>query len=72
VRKLEFELDEEDLRRLRMTAADYSFASIKSLLLEAVGLYRTLRNELYGDDVVMRRDAERVSLAYLDSLAAAG
>ncbi len=56
-RKLEFELDEEDLRRSRMTVADYSLASIKSSLLETVGLYMTLRNVLShsSGSVGMRR-----------------
>ncbi len=68
VRKMEMILKNDDLEKLKTTRPRYSPESIRAALQATIDLYRELRDQLFGAEIVRRRDAERVSTEYLDTV----
>ena len=70
VRKLEFISSEEDMKMLKATLPAYDKQSLLRALNASVALYRKLRSELYGDNVVLRNDAEERVMKYFEEVSA--
>ncbi len=70
VRKLEFISSEEDMKMLKATLPAYDRQSLLDALNASVIHYRKLRSELYGDNVVLRTDAEESVMKYFDEISA--
>jgi len=68
VRKVETELKEEDLNKLKLTIPEYNRQSLLDSLRNAVSLYRQLRTSLFGDDVVLQNDTEQKVMIYFEAI----
>jgi len=70
VRKLEFISSDEEKKMLKATLPAYDRQSLLDALNASVALYRKLRSELYGDNVVLRTDAEERVMKYFEEISA--
>jgi len=70
VRKLEFISSDEDMNMMKATLPAYDKESLLRSLNASVALYRKLRSDLYGDNVVLRTDAEESVMKYFDEISA--
>ena len=70
VRKLEFISSDEDINMIKATLPAYDKESLLRSLNASVALYRKLRSDLYGDNVVLRTDAEESVMKYFDEISA--
>jgi hypothetical protein len=64
VRKVETQLPSKDFKLLRATIPVYSKSSLLNSLDNAVTLYRQLRNELFGPNVVYQTSTEEEVMKY--------
>lgn len=68
VRKVETELDEADLKSLRMTIPNYERQSLFDGLRNSVSLYRQLRKSLYDNEVILQTVTEQRVMIYFDEI----
>jgi predicted nucleotidyltransferase len=67
VRKVERELNKEDLTLLKQTIPVYERQALLDSLKHAVALYRTLRTSLFKD-VMLQKDTEEKAMQYLKEI----
>jgi predicted nucleotidyltransferase len=68
VRKVETDLDSDDLAKLKLTIPTYSRQSLLDSLRNAVSLYRQLRTELYDNKVNLQNDTDKKVMNYFDEI----
>lgn len=68
VRKAETELAADDFNNLKSTIPTYDKASLLNSLKNSVALYRSLRTSLFGADVQLQSEAERVVMQYFTTM----
>lgn len=68
VRKVESELESEDLAKLKLTIPTYDRQSLLSSLRNAVSLYKQLRTELFDNNVSLQNDTDRKVMNYFDEI----
>lgn len=68
VRRVETDLESEDLARLKRTIPTYNRQSLLVSLRNAVTLYRQLRRELFDNNVCLQNDAEQKVMNYFDEI----
>ncbi|MFA7584236.1 MAG: hypothetical protein WCZ46_11970 [Proteiniphilum sp.] len=68
VRRVETDLESEDLARLKLTIPTYNRQSLLGSLRNAVTLYRQLRRELFDNNVCLQNDAEQKVMNYFDEI----
>ena len=68
LRKVEFNLDNHDLSRLKKTIARHDRGSIINCLEEIIALYTDLRGHLFSEKIRLQSNTERKSLEYLQSI----
>jgi predicted nucleotidyltransferase len=69
VRKIEMEIPGHQAAQLQATLADYSRRSLIQALNNMVLLYRELREDLFGEDIIRRNEAERSVMNYYEAVA---
>lgn len=69
VRKIEIKAGKEYNELLKGTLPGYDKESLLLALKNSVELYRKLRGELYGDDVILRTESEKRVMMYYDEIA---
>ena len=68
VRKVETELNSDDLNKLKLTIPNYNRQSLLDSLRNAVLLYRQLRTELYDNKVQLQNDTDKKVMNYFDEI----
>jgi predicted nucleotidyltransferase len=68
VRKVETDLESEDLAKLKLTIPTYDRQSLLNSLRNAVSLYRQLRTELYDNKVNLQSDTDKKVMNYFDEI----
>ena len=68
VRKVETELESEDLAKLKLTIPTYDRQSLLDSLRNAVSLYRQLRTELFDNNVSLQNDTDKKVMNYFDEI----
>ena len=68
VRKVETQIDQDDLSDLLSTVPVYDKASLLNSLLQSVILYRSLRSELFNSNVVLNTRAEESVMNYFNRI----
>lgn len=68
VRKVETELEAEDLKKLELTMPCYERQSLLDSLRNSVSLYRHLRLALFNERVVLQKDIEQKVLIYFEEI----
>ncbi len=68
LRKIERTCRKEDLLKLQETVSTYSAESIALSLEKAIKLYRELRKELFKDNIILRKDTEKICIDYFDKI----
>lgn len=68
VRKVEFELNKKDLERLLGTIPSYNRISLLESINNAINLYRELRTELFGQDILVHSKTEEKVMGYLKEI----
>jgi len=68
VRKVETELKDEDLNKLKQTIPNYNRQSLLDSLRNAVSLYRQLRTSLFDDKVLLQKDTEHIVMMYFKDI----
>jgi predicted nucleotidyltransferase len=68
VRKVETDLDSNDLAKLKLTIPTYDRQSLLDSLRNAVSLYRQLRTELYDSKVNLQNDTDKEVMNYFDEI----
>lgn len=68
VRKVESQLPGSDLVALKLTMAEHNKLSLLSAIENAVMLYRNLREELFGKNIVLHKAAEEKVLLFLEEI----
>lgn len=68
LRKVETKLSKDDFEALKSTIASYNKASIFTALDNSIALYRSLRKELFEDDVQLQTIAEEKVAEYLTQI----
>jgi len=68
VRKVETELKDEYLNKLKQTIPNYNRQSLLDSLRNAVSLYRQLRTSLFDDKVLLQNDTEHIVMMYFKDI----
>ncbi|MFC3559611.1 hypothetical protein [Pedobacter jamesrossensis] len=68
VRKVETDLESEDLVKLKLTIPSYDRQSLLDSLRNAVSLYRELRTELYANKVSFQGETDKKVMNYFDEI----
>ncbi|WP_202923383.1 hypothetical protein [Pontibacter pudoricolor] len=68
VRKVETDLESEDLANLKLTIPTYDRQSLFNSLRNAVTLYRQLRRELFDCNVILQNDTDKKVMNYFDEI----
>ncbi len=68
VRKAETSFTAEDLNELQLTLPGYHKQSLIDCLKNSVTLYRRIRTELIDDRVVLKKEAEKSVMRYLEEM----
>lgn len=68
VRKVETELEDEDLNKLKQTIPNYNRQSLLDSLKSAVSLYRQLRTSLFDDKVLLQKATEQKVMIYFEDI----
>jgi hypothetical protein len=68
VRKVETDLDRDDLAKLKLTIPTYNRQSLLDSLRNAVSLYRQLRTVLYDNKVNFQNDIDKKVMNYFDEI----
>jgi hypothetical protein len=68
VRKVESQLPDNDLTALKLTMAEHNKLSLLSAIENAVMLYRKLREDLFGKNIVLHKAAEEKVLLFLEQI----
>jgi len=68
VRKVETELNNEDLIKLKLTIPNYDRQSLLDSLRNAVSLYRQLRISLFDDKVLLKEATEQKVMNYFEDI----
>lgn len=64
VRKVETQLQPDDLEQLKGTIPAYAKTSLLNALDNAIALYKQLSNELYGPEINLQSETENIVLEY--------
>jgi hypothetical protein len=68
VRKVETDLESEDIAKLKLTIPTYDRQSLLDSLRNAVWLYRQLRTELFDNNVSLQNDTDKKVMNYFDEI----
>ena len=68
VRKVETSLTIDELNELKLTLPEYNKRSLITSLKNAVELYRKLRLSLFDDNIILRKEAEKKVMEYLENM----
>ena len=68
VRKVEMELEREDLAKLILTIPTYDRQPLLDSLRNAVSLYRQLRTELFDNNVILQNITDKKVMNYFDEI----
>jgi hypothetical protein len=68
VRKVETELDSQDLDKLKNTIPEYNKQSLLNSLRNSVSLYKYLRTSLYDDTINFQIETEKRVMLYFDKI----
>lgn len=68
VRKVETNLESEDLAKLKLTIPTYGKQSLLDSLRNAVSLYRELRTELFDNNVRLQNNTDKKVMNYFDEI----
>lgn len=68
VRKVETDLEREDLAKLKLTIPTYDRKSLLASLRNAVSLYRELRMDLFDNKVNLQNDTDKKVMNYFDKI----
>jgi|SRR4030095_3880837 len=68
VRKVETKLEEEDLKKLKLTLPVYDKKSLLDCLYNAVSLYRELRTQLFKSDITLQFETEKKVMHYFNEI----
>lgn len=68
VRKVETELQNEDLEKLKLTIPTYERQSLLNSLRNAISLYRQLRTELFAGNVRWQNETDKSVMNYFDEI----
>ncbi|MFC4209615.1 hypothetical protein ACFOWA_00390 [Pedobacter lithocola] len=68
VRKMEMDIESNDLAQLMLTVPTYDRKSLLKSLKSAVSLYKELRAELYGSDINLQNNTEKKVMSYLEHI----
>lgn len=68
VRKVETDLTDEDLNKLKLTIPDYNRQSLLDSLRNAVSLYWQLRTSLFNNKVLLQKDTEQKVMMYFNEI----
>jgi predicted nucleotidyltransferase len=68
VRKVETDLEREDLAKLKRTIATYDRQSLLDSLKNAVSLYRQLRTVLYDNNVTLQNETDKKVMNYFTEI----
>lgn len=68
VRKVETDLDSDDLTKLKLTIPNYDRQSLLRSLRNGILLYRQLRTELYDKKVCFKNDTEKKVMKYFEDI----
>ena len=68
VRKVETDLESDDLDKLKLTIPTYSRQSLLNSLRNAVSLYRQLREELFNSEVNLQTEVDKKVMLYFDEI----
>jgi len=68
VRKVETELESEDLAKLKLTIPIYNRQSLLESLRNAVSLYRQLRTELFDNNVSLQNHTDKKVMNYFEEI----
>lgn len=68
VRKVEMQLDPLDLAALKNTLAGHDKKSIMQSVGHAIDLYRRLRQDLFGEDIIRRTSTEEKVITYYEDM----
>jgi len=68
VRKVETELESEDLAKLKLTIPTYNRQALLDSLRNAVSLYRQLRTEMFDNNVSLQYDTDKKVMNYFDEI----
>ncbi|HKP68813.1 MAG TPA: hypothetical protein VJV05_05995, partial [Pyrinomonadaceae bacterium] len=72
VRKVETDLERNDLLDLERTIPNYDRQSLLEALKNSVSLYRRLRNALYDDNITLHEKTETRVMEYFDEIERGG
>ena len=70
LRRVEQNFPETDLEQLKQTIPEYSVKSICESVTKTIEIYRSLRQILYTDEIILRKDTEAKCVAYLNQVIA--
>ncbi len=68
VRKVETELDSDDLAKLKLTIPTYDRQSLLDSLRNAVSLYRQLRTALFDNNMNLQNEVDKKVMDYFDEI----
>lgn len=68
VRKVEIDLESEDLAKLKLTIPTYDRKSLLDSLRNAVSLYKQLRREMFDNKVYFQNETEKKVMEYFDEI----
>jgi predicted nucleotidyltransferase len=68
VRRVEKKLSKTDLEKLKSTVAKYDVTSIYESLNNIINIYRTLRKDLYPQDIKLKTEMEKRSIEYFGKI----
>ncbi|MCY1509474.1 hypothetical protein D9M68_438200 [compost metagenome] len=68
VRRVETDLEREDLAKLKLTIPTYDRQSLLDSLRNAISLYRELRTELFTNKVSLQNDTDKKVMNYFDEI----
>lgn len=68
VRKVETDLTDEDLNKLKLTIPNYNRQSLLDSLRNAVSLYWQLRTSLFNNKVLLQKDTEQKVMMYFNEI----
>ncbi len=70
LRRVEQTFDINDLIRLKQTIPEYSVESIVESVSKTIEIYRSLRQTLFDEEIILRTMTEEKCVAYFDEIAA--
>jgi len=68
VRKVETQLPAHDFKQLKSTIPTYDGASLLESLYNSITLYRSLRHDLFPDEITLHTETEKSVMAYFEEI----